>query len=276
MSLTDNVVMPGLHYKAICDAVRLKTGDTALLKSGEIAPLIRSLSSGAPNLIPGDTPVKVSLDIGGNYQNTMQDMGISIVVPITGTYRIKCFVRHGYTSETAWGKSFSAQFYKNDVAVGDIFTIPVGTGVWISIDLDCSARDEIRVRGLAAANSNSYYLIANSLMLCIDWSNNFTINVTPSTQSISINGTASNATISVLYGNNTYTSGNSFKINSGDSISVSINSTSAKKHIYKLNGVSVQETASSTSTSYTYTPTGHATIEFGYETLADYICNLID
>lgn len=276
MSLTDNVVMPGTHYQAICDAVRAKTGGTDLLTSGEIAPLIRSLGSGVPNLVPGDTPVKVSSDIGGNYQNTMKDMGVSIVVPMTGTYRIKCFVRHGYTSETAWGKTFSAQFYKNDVAVGDIFTIPVGTGTWISIDLDCAARDEIRVYGLAAANSNSYYLIASSLMLCIDWNNNFTIDVTPSTYTISINGTGSNGTISVPYGSNTYTSGNTFKINSGDSITVSINSTSAKKHIYKLNGISVQETASSTSTSYTYTPTGRATIEFSYETLTGYVCNLID
>ena len=147
MSLTDNVVMTGVHYQAICDAVRAKTSGTDLLTSGEIAPLIRSLSNGMPHLVPGDTPVKVSSDIGGNYQNTMQDMGVSIVVPMTGKYRIKCFVRHGYTTETAWGKAFSAQFYQNDNAVGDIFTIPVGTGIWISIDLDCAARDEIRVCG---------------------------------------------------------------------------------------------------------------------------------
>lgn len=276
MSLTNHVVMPGTHYQEICNAVRAKTGDTSMLTSGEIAPIINSLSSGIPNIVPGDTPVKVSLDVGGNYQNTMQDMGVSIVVPVTGTYRIKCFVRHGYTSETAWNKTFSAQFYQNDMVVGDVFTIPVGTGTWISIDLDCAARDEIRVYGLAAANSNSYYLIASSLMLCIDWNNNFTIDVTPSTYTISINGTGSNGTISVPYGSNTYTSGNNFKINSGDSITVSINSTSAKKHIYKLNGATVQENTSSTSTSYTYTPTGHTVVEFSYETLTGYICNIVE
>lgn len=276
MSLTDNVVMPGTHYQAICDAVRAKTGDISLLTSGEIAPIIRSLGSGVPNLVPGDTPVKVSLDVGGNYKNTMQDMGVSIVVPMTGTYRIKCFVRHGYTSETAWGETFSAQFYKNDVAVGDIFTIPVGTGVWISVDLDCVTRDEIRVRGLAAANSNSYYLIASSLMLCIDWNNNFTVNVTPSTYLISIEGTSSNATISVPYGSNIYTSGNTFKINSGDSITVSIESTITRTHVYQLNGTTVQETASTTSTSYTYTPTGHATITFGYGSSTGFVCDLVE
>lgn len=276
MSLTDNVVMPGIHYQAICDAVRAKTSGTDLLTSGEIAPLIRSLSNGMPHLVPGDTPVKVSSDIGGNYQNTMQDMGVSIVVPMTGKYRIKCFVRHGYTTETAWGKAFSAQFYQNDNAVGDIFTIPVGTGIWISIDLDCAARDEIRVCGLAAANSSSYYLIASSLMLCIDWDNNFTVNITPSTYTISINGTSSNGTISVPYGSNIYTSGNTFKINSGDSITVSIESTITRTHVYQLNGTTVQETASTTSTSYTYTPTGRATITFDYGSSTGFVCDLVE
>lgn len=276
MSLTDNVVMPGVHYQEICDVVRAKTGGTDLLTSGEIAPIIRSLGSGIPNLVPGDTPVKVSLDVGGNYQNTMKDMGVSIVVPMTGTYRIKCFVRHGYSSETAWGKTFSAQFYKNDVAVGDVFTIPVGTGVWISIDLDCVARDEIRVYGLAAANSSSYYLIANSLMLCIDWNNNFTVDVTPSAYLISIEGTSSNATISVPYGGITYTSGNAFKINAGDSITVSIESTITRTHAYQLNGTTVQETESTTSTSYTYTPTGRATITFDYVSSTGFVCDLVE
>lgn len=276
MSLTDYVIMPGIHYQAICDAVRAKTGGTNLLISGEIAPLIKSLDSSVTNLVPGDTPVKVSLDVGGNYENTMKDMGVSIVVPMTGTYRIKCFVKHGYSSETAWGKTFSAQFYQNDVAIGDVFTIPVGTGIWISIDLDCVARDEIRVYGLAAANSSSYYLIATSLMLCIDWNNNFTIDVTPSTYLISIEGTSSNATISVPYGGNTYTSENTFKINAGDSITVSIESKITRTHIYQLNGTTVQETESTTSTSYTYTPTGHATIIFDYGSSTGFVCNLVE
>ena len=276
MSLTDNVVMPGLHYQEICNAVRLKTGGTELLKSGEIAPLIRSLSSGTPSLIPGDTPIKVSSDIGGNYKNTMEDMGVSIVVPLNGRYRVKCFVRHGYSSTEAWGKSFSAQFYKNDIAIGDVFTIPVGNGTWISIDVDCSARDEIRVRGLAAANSDSYYLIASGLMLCIDWNNEFTVNVTPSTYTITVSGTSSNGTITIPYGSYTYTSGDSFKINSGDSITITINSTNSKKHTYKLNGTTVQEEESSTLTSYTYTPAGHTTIEFSYGMSSGYVCNIVE
>lgn len=276
MSLTDYVIMPGIHYQAICDAVRAKTNDTALLTSGEIAPIIRSFSSGVPSVTPGDTPVKISLDVGGNYENTMKDMGVSIVAPMTGSYRVKCFVRHGYSSETAWGKTYSAQFYQNGTAVGDIFTIPTGNGIWISIDLDCVTGDEIRLYGLGAANSFSYYLIATSLMLCIDWNNGFTIDINPRIYSISIDGSESNGTISVTYGNGTYTSGDTFKINSGDDIVVTMSTTNSRKHTFKLNGTVVQENASSTSTSYTYTPTNHATINFSYGSSTGYVCDLVE
>ena len=46
MSLTDTVIMPGSHYQAICDAVRAKTGDTAVLKSGELAAAIAGIAGG--------------------------------------------------------------------------------------------------------------------------------------------------------------------------------------------------------------------------------------
>ncbi len=44
--MTDMVMMPGANYQAICDAVREKTGGTALLKSGELAALIGGISGG--------------------------------------------------------------------------------------------------------------------------------------------------------------------------------------------------------------------------------------
>lgn len=37
MALTEQVVMPGSDYKAICDATRTLSGTTAILKSGEVA-----------------------------------------------------------------------------------------------------------------------------------------------------------------------------------------------------------------------------------------------
>lgn len=46
MALTEIVVMPGADYQAICDSVRGKTGGTALLKSGEVAPAIDEIATG--------------------------------------------------------------------------------------------------------------------------------------------------------------------------------------------------------------------------------------
>lgn len=44
--MTDMVIMPGSHYQAICNAVRAKTGDTAALKSGDLAAAIAAASGG--------------------------------------------------------------------------------------------------------------------------------------------------------------------------------------------------------------------------------------
>lgn len=44
--MTDMVIMPGSHYQAICDAVRAKTGDTAVLKSGDLEAAIESIVGG--------------------------------------------------------------------------------------------------------------------------------------------------------------------------------------------------------------------------------------
>lgn len=46
MSLTDMVLMPGKDYQAICDAIRVKTGGTAPLKSGDIAAAIAGIQAG--------------------------------------------------------------------------------------------------------------------------------------------------------------------------------------------------------------------------------------
>lgn len=43
MNLTDMVLMPGADYQAICDAIRERTGNTALLKSGDIPAAIRDI-----------------------------------------------------------------------------------------------------------------------------------------------------------------------------------------------------------------------------------------
>ena len=47
MALTEQVIMPGVDYQAICDAVRTRAGGTDLLKSGDIASVIASIPEGA-------------------------------------------------------------------------------------------------------------------------------------------------------------------------------------------------------------------------------------
>lgn len=52
--MTDMVIMPGSHYQAICDAVRAKTGDTAVLKSGDLKAAIESIVGGGSSGIAYD------------------------------------------------------------------------------------------------------------------------------------------------------------------------------------------------------------------------------
>ena len=49
--MTDMVIMPGSHYQAICDAVRAKTGDTAVLKSGDLEAAIAGISGGGASSV---------------------------------------------------------------------------------------------------------------------------------------------------------------------------------------------------------------------------------
>lgn len=46
MPLTDYVMMPGQDYQDACDAIRAKIGGTALIKSGDMAGEIESISGG--------------------------------------------------------------------------------------------------------------------------------------------------------------------------------------------------------------------------------------
>lgn len=48
MALTDQVIMPGSDYQAICDATRSLTNTTGVLKSGELASKILSGKSSLP------------------------------------------------------------------------------------------------------------------------------------------------------------------------------------------------------------------------------------
>ena len=87
MALTDLVIMPGTDYQAICDAVRAKTGDTALLKSGDIAAQIESIQGGGGGAV-GDKVLFMDaalLDAGGAYPVDADDYTLAII-PSETTY----------------------------------------------------------------------------------------------------------------------------------------------------------------------------------------------
>lgn len=66
IELTDYVILPGVDYKAACDAVREKTGKTDGIRSGDLAAEIRGI---APKLqekttVPSDVVQTIEPDAG--------------------------------------------------------------------------------------------------------------------------------------------------------------------------------------------------------------------
>lgn len=62
MALTDQVIMPGSDYQAICDKVRNLTGKTGTLKSGDIPKELGTITPGVD--LPVDTVLTETIDDG--------------------------------------------------------------------------------------------------------------------------------------------------------------------------------------------------------------------
>ena len=56
MALTDQVIMPGSDYQAICNATRKLTGETATLKSGEISTELETVTPQGETWVLGNVP----------------------------------------------------------------------------------------------------------------------------------------------------------------------------------------------------------------------------
>lgn len=72
MALTDEVLMPGADYQAICNAVRVLTGGTAALKSGDIAPALAGVSGGGllhGTVTPTETGLSITIPTGSPCNN---------------------------------------------------------------------------------------------------------------------------------------------------------------------------------------------------------------
>lgn len=70
--LTDEVLMPGADYQAICNAVRALTGGEVSLKSGDIAPALAGISGGDllhGTVTPSETGLSVTIPTGSPCNN---------------------------------------------------------------------------------------------------------------------------------------------------------------------------------------------------------------
>ena len=56
MALTDQVLMPGSDYQAICDATRNLTGKTETLKSGNISTELETVTPQGETWVLGNVP----------------------------------------------------------------------------------------------------------------------------------------------------------------------------------------------------------------------------
>lgn len=71
-TLTDEVLMPGADYQAICNAVRALTGGTMALKSGDIAPAlagVKPVKTISGTITPSEDTTSLIVPAGGRVIN---------------------------------------------------------------------------------------------------------------------------------------------------------------------------------------------------------------
>lgn len=114
MALTDQVIMPGSDYQAICDATRKLTGETATLKSGEISTELETVTPQGETWVLGMLPSSSSGATGifsaiftSSYYSNMIFYGIKCSA-ITNGYKIEFYTNSEKTStilpySNGWG-----------------------------------------------------------------------------------------------------------------------------------------------------------------------------
>lgn len=130
---------------------------------------IETGGGGGTVLVPtaGDYPVVVNADIGRATTTSLASTGISITIPVSGTYRLKwSATRTNSSTSYTWG----TQLYRtrNNVtsAIGTENTSWTSTYMQSnSIDVACEAGDVITI--YAQARSTSYIVSAGGLAACV-------------------------------------------------------------------------------------------------------------
>ncbi len=154
-------------------ADKLAEGYTAHDASG--APITGTMTGGGSGGIPdtitaGDTPVILCQTVMYKPTNSssLAATGLTITIPLAGTYRIKWGMEVDQDSGT-----IRTRLYRNGTAIGTEQTQSSGAKT-CSLDVDCSAGDTIELY----ARAGSYWGYAcgacGGLCACIDWDNGFT------------------------------------------------------------------------------------------------------
>lgn len=114
MALTDQVIMPGSDYQAICDATRKLTSKTATLKSGEISTELETVTPQSETWVLGLLPSSSSGATGtfstiftSSYYSNMIFYGIKCYAQTNG-YKIEFYTNSEKTStilpySNGWG-----------------------------------------------------------------------------------------------------------------------------------------------------------------------------
>ena len=154
----------------IADAIRNKNGTANTYTIRNMAVAINNIQSGSSGgtgfpdtIIAGDTPIIASnVMVKTIASSKITATGIKIVVPKTGTYRLKFTC--GRTNTTG---DYTTQLYKNGVEIsGAVATWSNYEGYCIA-DVSCDSEDEIEI--YAKSRGENYRNIISQLVACIDW-----------------------------------------------------------------------------------------------------------
>ena len=136
------------------------------IKSGvEILGVLGTYAGGGTVLVPtaGDYPVVANGGLGGGG-SALTSTGISVVIPVAGTYRFKwCAFRRNNSTSYTWGSRLYRKRNNQTTAIGTENTTWDSTYIQSnSQDIECQAGDEIivYVRGRGSSYSWGGYLMA--------------------------------------------------------------------------------------------------------------------
>ena len=140
----------------------LSKGITAHDKSGNA--IVGTNQGGGmviPTPTPGDYPVLVNHTVVRRNQTSLGDVGLTLTVPVSGTYRIKWTAFRTNNSNT-----FGTRIYVNGSAKGTEVTTWTNTYYQANqLDLALNKGDVVSV--YCRSRSTSYYIFVSDLSLCV-------------------------------------------------------------------------------------------------------------